>query len=282
MDALEDSRHPLAAFGMAGPGVVEQRRRMARNYNLHLLTLAQVAILLRVDGSWPGTITLSAGWSRARARPWNQSIPDPMVRVDRGGRDFLESVVDALYDLGAMAVYSPALFPGSTRLWRRSGFDDHATLDMMERSLLGDAASTTEIKVRAEPDPNWEMVLAVDQAAFEGFWLMSRDGLAEAHETNRVAVALTVSAPRGLAGYAIVGSQWGTAYLHRIAVHPEETGRGVGTALLHSAIAWSTRTGARTMVLNVRPENTRAKRLYGHVGFTDTGTSLRVLRHGPR
>jgi ribosomal-protein-alanine N-acetyltransferase len=202
--------------------------------------------------------------------------------MDRGGRDFLESVVEALYDLGAKSVYSPALFPGSTRLWRRSGFDDHAKLDVMERSLLGDLVPATGVEVKAEPTPNWDMVLDVDQAAFEGFWLMSRDGLAEAHETNRVAVALTVTAPRGLAGYAIVGSQWGTAFLHRIAVHPEETGRGVGTALLRSAIAWSTRTGARTMVLNVRPENTRAKRLYGHVGFTDTGTSLRVLRHGPQ
>jgi [ribosomal protein S18]-alanine N-acetyltransferase len=252
---------------------------MARNYNLHLLTLAQVAILLRVDGSWPGSITLSSGWSRARARPWNQSVPDPMVRVDRGGRDFLASVLDTLYDFGAGSVYSPALFPGSTRLWRRSGFDDYAALDVMERSLLGDLEPATDVEVRPESNPDWDQVLAVDQAAFEGFWLMSRFGLAEAHETNRVAVLLTVAAPRGLAGYTIVGSQWGTAYLHRIAVHSEETGRGVGTALLHSAIAWSTRTGARTMVLNVRPENTRAKQLYEHVGFKDTGTSLRVLRH---
>jgi ribosomal-protein-alanine N-acetyltransferase len=202
-----------------------------------------------------------------------------MVRVDRGGRDFLTSVLDTLYDLGAGSVYSPALFPGSTRLWRRSGFDDYAALDVMERSLLGDLEPAIDVEVRAEPYPDWDQVLAVDQAAFEGFWLMSRGGLAEAHDTNRVAVLLTVAAPRGLAGYSIVGSQWGTAYLHRIAVHPEETGRGVGTALLHSAIGWSTRTGARTMVLNVRPENTRAKRLYEHVGFKDTGTSLRVLRH---
>ncbi len=223
-------------------------------------------------------LTFTAGWSRARARPWNQAVPDPMVRVDRGGRDFLEAVVDHLYGLGADSVFSPALFPGSTRLWRRTGFDDYASLDVMERPLLGDVATKGEIEVRSDSRPDWDQILDVDREAFEGFWLMSHNGLIEAHDTNKTAVVVTAQSDVLLTGYAIVGSQWGTAYLHRIAVRPAESGRGVGSALLDEAIRWATRTGARSMVLNVRPENTRAKQVYRRAGFSDTGTALRVLR----
>lgn len=203
-----------------------------------------------------------------------------MVRVDRGGRDFLGAVVDHLYDLGAGSIFSPALFPSSTRLWRRAGFDDYATLDVMERPLLGDVARTGRIEVQTEPQPDWDRILEVDREAFEGFWLMSRNGLVEAHDTNKTAVVLTAASEQRLFGYAIIGSQWGTAYLHRIAVRPADSGQGVGTALLDEAIRWATHTGARSMVLNVRPENTRAKSVYRRAGFSDTGTALRVLRHG--
>lgn len=107
---------------------------------------------------------------------------------------------------------------------------------------------------------------------------MNSLGLAEAHETNRSTALFVADGPDGLAGYAIVGAQWGTVYLHRVAVRPELAGQGLGAALLGASIDWGGRTGGRTMVLNVRPENTRAKELYGRFGFADTGASLQVLR----
>lgn len=251
---------------------------MARNYDFHLLTLAQVPNLLRVEGSWPGPLELRAGWFRARARPWNDSVPDPMIRLERGGAEFLITVSRKLFELGASAAYSPALYPGSTGVWRRSGFEDHAHLDIMERSL-GNASSSTEPDfVREEPEPNWDSILDVDRAAFEGFWGMSRLGLQEALGTSRSNVLLVAEDAGHLLGYAIVGSQWGAVYLHRIAVRREDTGRGFGTALLTASLDWGARSGARSMVLNVRPENRRAKRLYKRHGFSDTGTALQVLR----
>jgi ribosomal protein S18 acetylase RimI-like enzyme len=68
-------------------------------------------------------------------------------------------------------------------------------------------------------------------------------------------------------------------YLHRIAVRPELEGRGLGTSLLHAAFDWGRAMGGRSIILNVRAENHRAIGLYRRCGFTDTGTSLRVLRH---
>ena len=254
---------------------------MAGNYDLHVLTLAQVQTLLRVDGTWPGSISLSAGWFRARARPWNDLVSDPMVRLERGGPEFLIAVTKRLSDLGIDAVFSPAVYPGSSRVWRRAGFEDHAILEIMERPLGAGHVGFETDTVRVEQEPDWDRILEVDRLAFEGFWGMSRLALEEAHLTNRSRVLMVAGAGSSVDGYAIVGSQWGTVYLHRIAVRPDASGQGMGSALVEAAIEWGARTGSRTMILNVRPENERAKELYRRHGFASTGSALDVLRLGP-
>jgi ribosomal protein S18 acetylase RimI-like enzyme len=254
---------------------------MARNYNIHVRTLAQVTSLLRVEGSWPGSIALSAGWYRARARPWNETISEPMVRLDRGGADFLRMVSTHLHGLGAEEVYSPALYPSSTDVWRRAGFDGFVALEIMERPLVGMPSSRDNGGVVVERRPNWDQILEIDRLAFEGFWGMSRAGLREAQMTNRTAAVLVVPDEHRLAGYAIVGMQWSTVYLHRIAVRPDAGGRGIGAALLATAMEWGSKSGGTSMVLNVRRENRRARRLYQKMGFARTPTILEVLRHQP-
>jgi ribosomal protein S18 acetylase RimI-like enzyme len=264
-------------------GVVQQCRRMAGNYDLHLLTLPQVASLLRVEGAWPGALTLKAGWFRARARPWNEVVTAPMVRLERGGAEFLIAARDQLIEITGRDIYSPALYPGSTRVWKRAGFDRHAELTVMERPL-GEVPGGNEARLRVsvEPAPEWEGILEVDRAAFEGFWGMGRLGLEEALQTNPATTLLIVSGDGQPDGYAIVGSQWGVAYLHRIAVRPERAGQGLGRALVESAIEWGSAHGAKSMVLNVRDDNRQALSLYRRSGFTDTGTRLQILRHPAR
>jgi ribosomal-protein-alanine N-acetyltransferase len=276
---LEYRIDTLTPFRMTWSGVVPQGRRVARNYNIHVLTLAQVASLLRVEGSWPGSISLNAGWYRARARPWNESITDPMVRLERGGSDFLRMVTTHMHGLGVNSVYSPALYPSSTDVWRRAGFDDFVSLDIMERPLVGNPFTVDKARVTIERRPDWEQILDVDRLAFDGFWGMSRLGLREANMTNRTSVVLVAAEENGLSGYAIAGTQWATVYLHRIAVKPAAAGRGLGAALLASALDWGAKAGGRSMVLNVRPENRRARRLYERMGFARTETALEVLRH---
>ncbi len=231
-----------------------------------------------VEGAWPGTVALSAGWFRARSRPWNDSVPAPMIRLDRGGADFLSSVTTTLHRLSDTEVYSPAMYPGATRVWRRSGFEEHARLSVMEK-LLGHNPRPFHHEVRTMDDPDWEPVAALDRTAFETFWQMSRLGLAEAHATNRTTTLLTTNDEDRLSGYAIVGCQWGVAYLHRIAVGADFSSRGFGTSLLHAAMEWGLGVGGRSMVLNVRPDNTRAINVYDRAGFTMTGTDLVILRH---
>ncbi len=234
--------------------------------------------LIRVDGAWPGQVTIAAGWFRARARPWNDQVRAPLVRLDRGGAEFLTAVTQRLLALGANESYSPALYPGSTRIWRRSGYEPYVQLQVLERSLNGVKPRLPPL-VHVEENPDWGTILDIDRAAFDGFWGMSDLGLREAHETNKSTALLTAEWDEAVSGYAIVGSQWGVAYLHRIAVHPNLSGHGLGAWLMEAAMTWGRHTGARSIILNVRSENARARRLYERVGFTPTGTDLQVLRY---
>ena len=251
---------------------------MARNYDVHVRTLAQVPTLVRVDGTWPGPLTLSAGWYRARARPWNELVSEPMIRLDRGGTEFLIGVTRRLRELGASECYSPALYGGSTRVFRRSGFQPHASLRLMERGMRPVTGGSRRHIVRTDPDPDWSEITEVDRSAFEGFWGMSREGLVEALDANRAHALLTTRIESRLAGFAIVGTQWGVAYLHRIAVDPAYGGQGVGRSLVEEAVRWGSAHGGRSIVLNVREDNERAIALYERTGFTDTGADLSVLR----
>lgn len=250
---------------------------MAGNYHLHLHTLPQVTPLLRVQGSLPGPVKITAGWFRARVRPWNDTITDPMLRIDRGGAEFLRSVSNELLDMGADAIYSPALYPDSTGIWSRSGFQPHADLAVMERSLLTPGRRSS-VEVLETDHPDWRAVLDVDRMAFAGFWGMSALGLREAFDASRTSSLLETRIDTELVGYALVGSHWAVSYLHRIAVHPDHRGEGLGSALVGAAISWARAHGGRSMVLNVRKENRRAQTLYERSGFTNTGTMLTILR----
>jgi ribosomal-protein-alanine N-acetyltransferase len=200
-----------------------------------------------------------------------------MVRLERGGADFLVQVVGAFAEIGEMMVLSPALYPGSTRVWARAGFEEYLSLLVMERALVGAIEPVKGVIVTQEP--SWEEIHRLDEMAFEGFWGMSRTGLEEAFATSRASAVLSVREQDRLAGYALLGTQWGVTYLHRIAVHPDLTGRGHGKRLLQASMGWGRGAGGRTMLLNVRHENVVAQNLYRRLGFVDADTDLHVLRH---
>jgi ribosomal-protein-alanine N-acetyltransferase len=68
------------------------------------------------------------------------------------------------------------------------------------------------------------------------------------------------------------------AYLQRVAVSPARGGQGLGTSLVRASLDWAAAVGARTMILNVKPENDNARRLYEREGFSASGVMLELLR----
>lgn len=269
----------LRSLGVVGPGVVPERRLVAGHDHSHANTLPQVNSAFRVDGEWPSPITITRGWSRATARPWNNEASDGFIRLERGRADFLRVATEKVTETCGGGVFSPAMFGGSTQIWLRAGYEEVRRLRVMERPL-GVEVERPKSEVKVAERPPWRRLLEIDEAAFEGFWRMSIHGLEEASYSTASSVVLTAKCSDDIAGYAIVGSQWGTAYLQRIAVDPSVGGRGIGTDLVRAAVGWARSTPAATIVLNVRSSNTRAIALYERCGFTSTGVSLRILRHG--
>lgn len=280
-NSLQHRPHPGRALRMMGTGVMGCRRGMARNNDLHPRTLACVATRLHFEGDWPEPVIIKRGWSKASARRWNEDVPDVAIRLERGSSEFLKSATEAMRDLAQADVFSPALYPDTTRVWHAAGYQPHAELDIMERSITRqDLAESPDhgSSLIATTSPRWGEVVEVDRRAFEGFWRMGADGLVEAMVATPSAVFFEWRIQGELAGYALTGTQLTTSFLQRVAVSGDEAGHGIGTELIRACLRWAASKGAQRMVLNVRPENVGAKSLYARLGFSDTGKSLHVLK----
>jgi GNAT superfamily N-acetyltransferase len=57
------------------------------------------------------------------------------------------------------------------------------------------------------------------------------------------------------------------AHVSILAVHGSAEGRGVGRALLEASDGWARQRGYRAITLNVFDANTRARALYGRMGY---------------
>ena len=74
--------------------------------------------------------------------------------------------------------------------------------------------------------------------------------------------------PAGLAG---VYAEDGAANLVSMWVRPSARGRGVGAALIETAVDWAKARGHDALYLWVTESNASARELYGRCGFTPTG-----------
>lgn len=263
---------------MARPCVVLEGSRVAGNNDFHARTLSHVAAELDITGLWPSPVQISRGWARAEARTWNDDFRDAFVRLVRGSSAFLRDASDRMADLARAEVYSPALLHPSRRVWIRSGYEPAFELRIMEHSLSHEIG-TPASPVGRTSEPDLDAIVAVDRRAFEPFWRMSAPALAEALRSTRTSTTLVIEDDGRVAAYAMVGAQWGTAYLQRLAVDPDARRRGLGTDLVRASLTWALERAASKMVLNVKPDNQRAREMYGRLGFIESPDSAHVYRY---
>jgi len=201
-------------------------------------------------GTWPGTVSLRRGWSRAEARPWNDSYLDAHLRMVRGGATFLADCARRMMDLGAPSVLSTPLAASARSPWEAAGFTQHL-----------------------------EALLEIDRAAFEPFWRFDYNALQEATQaTARSSLFVINDGVDGFTGYAVVGYGHAISYLQRVAVHPDWQGQGMGRSLIRAAARGAKRSGSKALLLNTQSENSGATTLYESEGYVLLPESLAVLR----
>lgn len=72
-------------------------------------------------------------------------------------------------------------------------------------------------------------------------------------------------------GYGVMSVAAGEAHILNLCVRPESQGQGLGRKLLTHIIALARRHGADTLLLEVRPSNLAALKLYQTTGFNEVG-----------
>ena len=72
-------------------------------------------------------------------------------------------------------------------------------------------------------------------------------------------------------GYGVMSVAAGESHILNVTVRPESQGQGIGSKLMKHFLQLARRHGADTIMLEVRPSNTGAIRLYEQLGFSEVG-----------
>lgn len=235
---------------------------------------------LTARGEWPGRVAFKAGWSQASARPVNDTLTDASLRLERGSAAFISRCCGWLFEHDAPSVQSIPLHPGMRGVWEDAGFKPFRQLLLMERDLSF-AVEEPTVRVSEGSELEWRDALTLDDLAFDADWQIGRMGLADARQATPTSNFLTVHDGARMLGFSIIGIAQSTAYLQRIAVHPEAQGQGFGRSLLRASLLWAKNQRAITMLLNTQLDNDGAARLYKTERFEALPQHLVLLRASP-
>ncbi len=225
---------------------------------------------------------LQWGSNQLRVGPWRgdasiaQVVPSPGQRFSA---DTVIELVERLADDGYVAVLTPALSDLEQLPFLDAGFRVTERLHLLRRTLLEPTeAPSRAAHLRRGRRRDRSRVLEVDAAAFAPFWRFDERGLLDAR-TATPSSRFRVATPAGrVVGYAVTGRAGGIAYLQRLAVDPSAQGRGVGSALVHDALAWARSHHCASILVNTQESNQTAVSLYEHLGFIREPTGLAVLQ----
>lgn len=232
---------------------------------------------------------LTRGDGRLRIASWRGDTTTAYLTAARG-RPTVTAVERSLAELerdGVGVALTAALAPPEQEPFLQAGFRVHERLHLLVRSL-DDLPSVphTRARLRRGRRADRPDLLAVDAAAFPGFWRLDEpaldDAIAATPSARLRVAALIPDAPAshssGVVGYAITGRAGPRGYLQRLAVDPDQQRLGIGTALVVDGLRWLRRWRARQVLVNTQVDNDSALGLYLALGFRLQRDGLAVLR----
>lgn len=174
---------------------------------------------------------------------------------------------------------TPALAVTEQHPFESAGFELQERLHLLRHDL--DGRRTRPVAgptIRRGRRRDIDAALMLDRLAFEPFWQLTPEALTEARmATPRSRFRVLTAGP--VLGYHVTGFAESTGYLQRLAVHPDQFGRGYGSALVDDALRWCERHRCSQLYVNTQETNQRALALYLRLGFDLEPQGLAVLRH---
>ena len=158
-----------------------------------------------------------------------------------------------------------------------SAFDEVVTLVRRENNIkqISSGLNST-VNIRKASQADYLSIVDVDHSAFDEHWHFPKSVLLNAMNTSTYfSVAelddITV-------GYQMTSGNSVEAHITRLAVHPSQQGKGVGSALLDDTITYmKLRYGTEQITLNTQASNIRSQRLYQKRGFSVLSPRVKVL-----
>ncbi|MBO0728798.1 MAG: GNAT family N-acetyltransferase [Acidimicrobiaceae bacterium] len=228
---------------------------------------------------------LRFGRERARTGPW-RGAPDvaflaPMADSPPPSVEFLHRCLDTLAARGYRRVVTGALSPVEQVGFLAAGFDIHEHLHLLGIDVGPHLPPVPDGLPLQRGRRRIDEVLAVDRAAFSGFWRFDEEGLRDALRATPSTRFRVAAAPgSGVTGYAVCGRSGPRGFVQRLAVDPSAHRQGTGRRLLLDGLHWMRRHGVRRAVVNTQIGNDAALTLYRAVGFEDEAGGLSVLSAG--
>ncbi len=112
-----------------------------------------------------------------------------------------------------------------------------------------------------------DQVMVLEKAGFPKGERWSREAWAEELTNQERLVLARHDLREALIGVATFTAAGDVVDLLRVVVHPDERGRGIGSSLIRTGMEWAKAIGAHRMLLEVRPDNKRALKVYSKLGF---------------